>query len=199
MFLSFLSAGDGQRALQAFENLARHDISRWALTGGFATEIHHLRRGRRPLMRSLNDIDFIVDSFATAVADGEMALDVRFPIPGERTAGAYAKMERKVGDFATASSAVQLTLAADGTIASAGIAIGAVGATALRVAEAERLLTGAHPTRELVRAAADEARKLADPSPDTRGSAEFKKDMAGVLTARALEKALTRLGVGGLA
>ena len=63
MFLSFLSAGDGQRALQAFENLARHDISRWALTGGFATEIHHLRRGRRPLMRSLNDIDFIVDSF----------------------------------------------------------------------------------------------------------------------------------------
>ncbi len=143
--------------------------------------------------------DFIVDSFATAVADGEMALDVRFPIPGERTAGAYAKMERKVGDFATASSAVQLTLAADGTIASAGIAIGAVGATALRVAEAERLLTGAHPTRELVRAAADEARKLADPSPDTRGSAEFKKDMAGVLTARALEKALTRLGVGGLA
>ncbi|MGH9719354.1 MAG: hypothetical protein ACRD8O_04025 [Bryobacteraceae bacterium] len=47
----------------AFRKLARHNIQRWALTGGFAIEIHRLRRGRQPSLRPLNDIDFITDSF----------------------------------------------------------------------------------------------------------------------------------------
>jgi len=142
--------------------------------------------------------DFLVDSFTTAVADGEMAIEVRFPTPGATTAGAYQKIERKVGDFATASAAVQLTLGADGKIAAAGVAIGAAGPKAMRVAQAEQLLNGATPSAAVVRAAADEARKLSDPTPDGRGSAEFKKDMAGVLVERALRKALQRLGVEGL-
>ena len=139
---------------------------------------------------------FLVDSFTTAVADGELAIEVRFPTPPERTSGAYQKLERKVGDFATAAAAVQITLAADGTIAQAGVAIGAAGPTARRVADAELLLKGARPSRELIRAAADAARKAADPAADTRGTAEFKKDMAGVLVGRALATALRRLGVG---
>ena len=143
--------------------------------------------------------DFLVDSFTTAVAEGEMALEVRFPTPTARTSGAYQKIERKVGDFATASAAAQLTLAEDGTISEAGIAIGAAGPKAMRVDAAESLLRGAKPSAELLRAAADEARSLADPSPDLRGSAEFKKDMAGVLVGRALARTLQRLGVGGFA
>ncbi|HEX3551325.1 MAG TPA: xanthine dehydrogenase family protein subunit M [Candidatus Elarobacter sp.] len=141
---------------------------------------------------------FLVDSFTTAVGEGEMALEVRFPTPPPRTSGAYQKIERKVGDFATASAAVQVTLAEDGTIAAAGVAIGAAGPTALRVAAAEALLRGAKPARELLRAAGDAARALADPAPDNRGSADYKKDMAGVLVARALAVALGRLGVEGL-
>ena len=139
---------------------------------------------------------FLVDSFTTAVADGELAIEVRFPTPPERTSGAYQKLERKVGDFATAAAGVQITLAADGTIAQAGVAIGAAGPTARRVADAELLLKGSTPSRELIRAAADAARKAADPSADTRGSVDFKKDMAGVLVGRALATALRRLGVG---
>jgi aerobic carbon-monoxide dehydrogenase medium subunit len=142
--------------------------------------------------------DFIVDSFTTAIASGEMAVEVRFPMPAARTAGSFQKMERKVGDFATASAAAQITLAADGTIAQGGIVIGAVGPTALRVPAAEKLLEGAKPTKELIRAAAREAEKVADPSPDNRGSVEFKKAMAGVLVGRAIASALERLGVGGL-
>lgn len=142
--------------------------------------------------------DFLVDSFTTAVADGEMAIEARFPTPGAWTAGAYQKIERKVGDFATASAAARVTLAADGTIADAGIAIGACGATALRVAAAEALVRGQKPTRDLIRAAADEAVKAADPSADTRGSVAYKKAMAGVLTARALTAACARLGIEGL-
>ncbi len=142
--------------------------------------------------------EFLVDSFATAVADGELALEVRFPRPGARTAGSYQKIERKVGDFATASAAAQLTLGEDGTIAEAGIAIGAAGPTATRVAAAEALLRGQQPTRELVRAAADAARAAADPVADTRGTVDFKKDMAGVLVSRALLATLARLGIEGL-
>jgi carbon-monoxide dehydrogenase medium subunit len=142
--------------------------------------------------------DFLVDSFATTVAEGEMAIEVRFPTPPARTWGSYQKIERKVGDFATASAAARVTLAENGTIASSGVAIGAAGPTAQRVKDAELILNGAKPTKETVRAAADAARKLADPAADTRGSVEFKKDMAGVLVGRALTTALERLGVEGL-
>ena len=138
---------------------------------------------------------FLVDSFETAVADGEIALEVRFPTPPPRTSGSYQKIERKVGDFATSSAAVQITLNADGTIGAAGIAIGAAGPTARRVPAAEELLRGQSPSRELIRAAADAARAIADPGADTRGSVEYKKDMAGVLVGRALVAALGRLGV----
>ncbi|MGH7728710.1 MAG: xanthine dehydrogenase family protein subunit M, partial [Vulcanimicrobiaceae bacterium] len=122
-----------------------------------------------------------------------------FPTPGPRTSGAYEKIERKVGDFATAAAGVQVTLAADGTIADASIAIGAAGPTATRVLEAERLLRGQRPGGESIRAAAAEAAKLADPSPDLRGSVDYKKRMAGVLVGRALTRTFERLGAGGAA
>ena len=142
--------------------------------------------------------DFLVDSFTTAVADGEIALEVRFPVQTARTSGSYQKIERKVGDFATAAAAVQITLGADGSIVQAGVAIGAAGPKATRVAAAEQLLRASKPTKELIRAAADAARAIADPAADNRGSVEFKKDMAGVLVARGLIAALARLGVEGL-
>jgi len=142
--------------------------------------------------------DFIVDSFATAVQEGELAIEVRIPTPGDRTSGSYQKMERKVGDFATAAAAVQITLAADGSVADIGLAVGAVGPKAMRVAAAEKLLKGAKPTKDLIRAAAEEATKIADPTADNRGSVEFKKAMSGVLLRRALEATFERLGVGGL-
>ncbi len=148
--------------------------------------------------RTVSIDDFLLDSFTTAVAEGELALEVRFPTPPARTAGSYQKIERKVGDFATASAAARVTLDENGAIAGTGIAIGAAGAMALRVAEAEKLLQGAKPSKELIRAAADAARKIADPVADNRGSVDFKKDMAGVLVGRALVAALERLGVGGL-
>jgi aerobic carbon-monoxide dehydrogenase medium subunit len=149
--------------------------------------------------RTLAIDDFIVDSFTTAVGSGEIAVAVRFPTPGARSSGSYQKIERKVGDFATAAAAAQITLAADGTIADAGIAIGAVAPTARRVTAAEKLLKAAKPSKELIREAAREAEKAADPSPDNRGSAEYKRAMAGVLVGRAITTTLERLGVGGLA
>ncbi|GAC1407241.1 MAG: xanthine dehydrogenase family protein subunit M [Candidatus Velthaea sp.] len=148
--------------------------------------------------RTVSIDDFLVDSFTTAVGEGEMALEIRIPTPGARTSGAYEKIERKVGDYATACAGVQLTLAADGSIVDAGVAIGAVGPQALRVAQAERLLCGNKPSKDLLRAAAEEAKKTADPTSDQRGDAAFKREMAGVLVRRALERTVERLGGGRL-
>jgi len=139
--------------------------------------------------------DFIVDSFTTSIQEGEMALEVRFPVVNNRISGAYEKIERKVGDFATAAAAVQLEVTEAGIIKDAGIGITAVAHKPLRVEGAEKLLRGEKPTRDLIRAAAAEAAKLADPASDARGSADYKKDMAGVLVGRALIKALGRLGI----
>jgi carbon-monoxide dehydrogenase medium subunit len=145
--------------------------------------------------RSVGIDDFLVDSFTTAVGDGELALAVRFPVPGDRTAGSYQKLERKVGDYATAAAAVQVSLAADGTINQAGIALSAAGPCALRVDEAEKLLTGQKPSEDAIRAAAAAASRRSEPQADLRGSVEYKKHLAGVLVARGLRQALGRLGV----
>ena len=138
---------------------------------------------------------FLVDSFTTAVEEGEMALAAEFPLPDDRTAGSYQKVERKVGDFATAAAAVQVSLKADGTIGSAGVALSAAGACAVRVDAAERLLAGQKPSAELIRAASDAAWHRSVPQADLRGSVDYRKHLAGVLVARGLRQAFARLGV----
>lgn len=147
--------------------------------------------------REVSADDFIVDSFTTAVGEGEMAIEVRFPKPPPLTYGAYHKIERKVGDFATACAGVQLTFDASGRVARAGIAIGAVGAKALRVADGEMMLTGNVPTEELIGEVMNAAKRIADPVADNRGSVEYKREMAGVLVGRALRDACRLSGLQG--
>jgi carbon-monoxide dehydrogenase medium subunit len=151
-------------------------------------------RGKSGTRRIAID-DFLVDSFATAIGDGEMALSAEFPVPDDRTAGSYQKVERKVGDYATAAAAVQLSLNADGTIGAAGIALSAAGPCAVRVKEAEGLLVGQKPTPGLIRAASSAASQLSAPQEDLRGTVDYKKHLAGVLVGRGLRQALSRLGV----
>jgi len=151
-------------------------------------------RGKAGIRRVPID-DFLVDSFATAVGDGEMALGAEFPVPDDRTAGSYQKVERKVGDFATAAAAVQVSLNADGTIRTAGVALSAAGACAVRANAAEQLLAGQKPTAELIRAVSNAAWQRSAPQADLRGTVEFKKHLAGVLVARGVRQALARLGV----
>jgi aerobic carbon-monoxide dehydrogenase medium subunit len=146
-------------------------------------------------LREIPIDDFLVDSYTTAVEEGEMALELKIPIPDAHTQGSYQKIERKVGDYATCAAAIQIAMNADGTIRQAGVAITAVGAKAMRVNVAEAMLVGQKPNLELLRAAAEEAPKIATPNADARGSAEYKKDMARVLVLRGLQQSLERLGV----
>jgi carbon-monoxide dehydrogenase medium subunit len=98
--------------------------------------------------------DFFQGLFATALEPGEILTEIRIPQPPPRSGGAYEKLERKVGDFATAASAVQVTLAAGGEVERIGIALTNAGPTPVRAAAAERLLTGKVPSDELIAEAA---------------------------------------------
>ena len=82
--------------------------------------------------------DFVVDFFTNALAEDEMVTEVRIPVPAGRSGGSYQKLERKVGDYATVAVAGHLELAADGTIARAGVALTAVTPVNTKVPAAEQ-------------------------------------------------------------
>ncbi len=139
--------------------------------------------------------DFFLGLFQTALAPDEILTEIQIPEPPaapQKAGGAYVKLERKVGDFATAAAAVQLTLGADGTIASVGIALTNAGPTPIRATAAEKLLTGQTPTPERLAEAARLAGDATSPGADRRGQIEYKRQMARVLTGRALKRALDR-------
>ena len=135
--------------------------------------------------------DFLVGLFTTALEPNEVLTEIRVPSPNGGSGGAYEKLERKVGDFATVAIAVQLTVR-DGTCEEVGIALTAVGPTNLRARQAEDSLRGGSLDEQSLRAAADLAAQEAQPAADLRGSEEYKRDMVRVLTLRALRRALER-------
>jgi aerobic carbon-monoxide dehydrogenase medium subunit len=139
---------------------------------------------------------FFTGLFSTALGQDEILIEIRVPVPGERSGGAYLKLERKVGDFATAGAAVQLTLGKQGEVERAGIGLTNAGPTPVKAFEAEQFLQGRRLDAETIAQAAVLASGAANPSPDRRGSVEYKREMARVLTARAIRAAARRAGGG---
>jgi aerobic carbon-monoxide dehydrogenase medium subunit len=137
---------------------------------------------------------FFTGILSTALAPDEILTEVRIPIPPPKSGGAYVKLERKVGDFATAASAVQVTLGAGGDIARAGIGLTAAGPTPIQATEAERFLLKKKPDRATIAEAARLAAAATSPTVDRRGSVDYKREMARVLTTRALVTAVERAG-----
>jgi carbon-monoxide dehydrogenase medium subunit len=130
--------------------------------------------------------------FETALARDEILTEVRVPTPQGRSGGAYFKLKRKVGDFASAAAAVQLSLDGKGAIERAAIALTNAGPTPVQVTDAAQLLVGKAPDERLFAEAGRLAAEKSAPSADRRGSVEYKRDMARVLTTRALRKAVER-------
>ena len=125
--------------------------------------------------------------FTTSLQPTEIVTEVRVPDPGARAAGTYVKLERKVGDFATAAVAVHVSMS-NGTVGKAGIALTGVAPTNIRAEAAEQALVG----HALDDAAIDEAARLAaeaaQPRTDLRGTEEYKRNTIRVFTGRALRK-----------
>ncbi len=137
---------------------------------------------------------FFVTLFTTQLEHGEIVTEIRIPIPPQRSGGAYFKLERKVGDFATAAAAAQLTIDGSGACQNAGIGLTNVGATPIRAARAEEFLRGKTLDEVSIKQAAQLAAEEAQPSSDLRGPEEYKRALVKELTRRALTRAYERAG-----
>ncbi len=135
---------------------------------------------------------FFTGPFTTALKPDELLVEVRVPAPPRRSGGAYLKLERKVGDFATAAVAVQVALGPGGACEQIGIGLTNVGLTPIKASRAEAALKGRRLDEAAIAQAAQLAANAAEPTADLRGPVDYKKDLVRVLTARALRKALER-------
>ena len=138
--------------------------------------------------------NFFVSLFTTALKPDEILTEIRVPVPPPRSAGAYLKLERKVGDFATAAVAVQVTLDEKGACQKVGMGLTNVGATPVKARKAEDFLRGKKLDDDAIAQAAQLAADQAEPSADLRGPVEYKKGLVKELAKRALR--LTRERVG---
>lgn len=135
--------------------------------------------------------DFFVDLFETAMTPKEILKEIRIPAPQDGDGGAYFKIERKVGDYAISAVAVQLRMRGN-TISEARVALTNVSPVPMRATDAEAALNGKEPTAEVLEAAGKAAAAQSEPSPDLRGTVEYKRDLTRVLTKRAVAKAVER-------
>jgi len=139
--------------------------------------------------------EFFTDYYETVLNPDEIITEVFVPKLPPNSGSAYLKfLPRTADDYATVSAAAVLTLdKSKKTISDVRIALGSVGTTPIRAKDAEALLRGQPVKPEAFREAAEKAKEAVDPVTDFRGSAGYKKEMAGVFVRRALEKALASI------
>jgi len=137
--------------------------------------------------------EFCVGPGRTVLRHGEFLVEIRIPRPAPRTADAYLRLiPRSEMDIAVAGAAVAVTLDAQGTCTAARVAIGAVGPTAMLVPAAAGALVGSRLDADALERAAEAASAAAKPIDDKRGTVEYRRTIAGVLTKRAAAIAAQR-------
>jgi len=134
---------------------------------------------------------FYQGAYFTALEPGDVLTAVRIPVPAAGHGYAYEKLKRKVGDYATASAAVVLTLSG-GKVASCWIGLTNVAETPLWAQEAATILVGSTVDAATVKRAVAAAEAITAPASDARGPALYRTKMAGVMLARALAQAAAR-------
>jgi carbon-monoxide dehydrogenase medium subunit len=135
--------------------------------------------------------DFFVGLFESSLKPGELLTEIRIPKPGPGSGGAYHKIERKVGDYAVAAVAVQLTLTA-GKVAAIRIGLTNVCPVPMRAKHAEAAILGTTGDDASLEVAGKAAAAECDPSADLRGQVDYKRDLVRVLIKRAVRHALQR-------
>ncbi len=135
--------------------------------------------------------DFYQGAYFTALETGNVLTAVRIPMPPAGHGYAYEKLKRKIGDYATAAAAVVLTLSG-GKVATCSIGLTNVAETPLWAEEAAKILVGSSLDAATVKKAVAAAEAITAPASDARGPAQYRTKMAGVMLARALERAKAR-------
>lgn len=135
--------------------------------------------------------EFFADAFSTVLEHGELIKEVTVKAPPKNSGGAYVAFKRSAPVYATASVAARVSMEGD-VCKSARIALGSVGLTTIVADEAASELEGEPLNEDALEKAAEAAKAAAEPQPDQRGSAEYKRDLVGTLTKRALNFAHRR-------
>jgi aerobic carbon-monoxide dehydrogenase medium subunit len=137
--------------------------------------------------RSISAKEFVTGPFQTALAPDEIAVEAVIPPPEGTAKGGYLKLERRIGDFATAGVAVALDIV-DGQVARAGIALVGVGSRTIDAAEAADALVGGTLEPASIERAAEAAAAAARPRSDHRGTASYKRHVVKTFTQRILSE-----------
>jgi carbon-monoxide dehydrogenase medium subunit len=135
--------------------------------------------------------DFLQGPYETALAHNEILVEVRIPVR-HKTSSAYAKVERRVGDWAVTAAGAAVTLDGD-AIAAARVGLTAVNAEPAALAEVSAALAGRPATEEVFDEAGRRAAQACEPVTDMRGSADYKRHLASELTIRTLRTAVERI------
>jgi len=135
--------------------------------------------------REISMKDFVIGPFQNTLAFNEIAIEAVIPAPKGVRVGNYLKLERRVGDFATAAVAVSLEMKGD-TVISAGIALASVGGRTIDASAAGQALVGQKITPELIAKVAAAVAATAEPRTDHRGSSDYKRQIVKTFVARIL-------------
>jgi CO/xanthine dehydrogenase FAD-binding subunit len=135
--------------------------------------------------------DFFRDALTVDLDNGELVTEIKLPKLPPQTGWGFEEVSRRHGDFALAAVGATLHVS-DGAIDEARIALTGVGPTAVRVADAESALLGNTITANSIGRAVDAVREAIAPETDLHASADYRRHIAGVLTARALDAAWRR-------
>ncbi len=143
--------------------------------------------------RRIQAADFFVTYLTTALAPSEVLTEVRFPALPARAGWSFTEVARRHGDFALAGVVTWLTRDSGGRCAQARIVLFGVGARPLRTPGAEQLLIGERPEgKRLEQAGQAASQEIDEPLSDVHASAEYRRDLARVLTRRALADAAVK-------
>ncbi len=155
----------------------------WAsvMTALDASVVAFSGRGRRTIAMK----DLVRGPFQNTLAYDEVAVEAVVPAPKGVTSGGYLKLERRVGDFATAGVAVAVDRVGDNVVR-AGIGLTGVGGSTISADDACAVLLGGALSAEAIGEAAELAARAAQPHTDHRGSADYKRQLVRVFTTRLL-------------
>ena len=141
--------------------------------------------------RSIKARDFYKSAYVTALNSGEIVTGIEIPLPPARHGYSYEKLKRKIGDYATAAAAVMMTVTG-GKVQTCSIALTNLGPTPIYCAKAAAAIVGSSLDHAAITAAAGAAGALMAPSPDGRGTVQFRTSVGGVMLGRALQRAYQR-------
>ena len=141
--------------------------------------------------RTIAASDFFLGALTVDLARDDIVTEIVLPKLPPKTGWGFEEVARRSGDFALVAAAATLTLSA-GVISQARIALTGVGATPVRVAQAEALLVGQAHEPGLIDRIIDAVRAAIEPDTDLHASSDYRRHLAGVLAGRAVSAAWRR-------